>query len=146
MKNLLTLLLLLLLLVGCGSPEQPEGGLIMEEPTDCSALEAKYNDLAGKYASLKVNHKLQKVYLDTLTKDYEAVLSRVDVRGEAYYKSLETEMAQHQLLQEEYAEVWSWLNEVNDRNDITIESDNLTKAERKTFYKGWDLWWETLEK
>ena len=152
-KRLLTLLLLPLLLpllASCGSPEQPEGGLITEEPIDCSSIEAKYNALTGDYTAMEINYELLKVYSDTLTKNYEAVLNRFDVRGESYYKSLAIEMEQHQQLQDEHGWIWGELNLVNDRGDIMITdnmtlSDNLTESELKIFYKGWDLWWETLE-
>lgn len=153
MKKLLTLLLLLVLslLVSCGSPEQPKGGLITEEPIDCSSLEAKYNALTGDYATMEVNYELLKVYSDTLKKNYEAVLNRFDVRGESYYKNLETEMELNQELKENYDKIWKELNLVNNRGYIMISdnmtlSDNLTESELEMFYKGWDLWWGTLEK
>ena len=148
MKKLL-ILLLLLMLVGCGSPEVVEEPMVIE-PTDCSVVEAEYAELAGRFATMEANYKLQKSYYDALKASYDTLLSNLDVRSQGFYKSLESLMAQHQDLQEKYDEIWQELNRVNDRKDIMITenmtlSDNLTESELEAFYKGWDLWWETVK-
>ena len=149
MKRLL-ILLLLLLLVGCGSPEQPVDKLAVVEPADCSVIEAEYAELAGKFASMEANYKLQKSYYDALKASYDTLISKLDIRSQDFYKNLEREMALRQELQDKYDEIWKELNLVNNRGDVMITenmtlSDNLTESELKAFYKGWDLWWETIE-
>ena len=148
MKRLL-ILLLLLLLVGCGSPQLVEKPMAVES-ANCSALETQYTDLAGKFATMEANYKIQKSYYDALKASYDTLLSNLDVRSQDFYKSLEREMLLHQELQKKHAELRGELNLVNDRGDIMITenmtlSDNLTESELKAFYKGWDLWWETIE-
>ena len=150
MKRLLVLLLLSLMLVGCGSPEASTDKPAVVEPVDCSAVEAEYAVLVGKFATVEANYKLQKSYYDALKASYDTLLSNLDVRSQGFYKSLESLMAQHQDLQEKYDEIWQELNRVNDRKDIMITenmtlSDNLTESELEAFYKGWDLWWETVK-
>lgn len=171
----LSLIVLTLLLAGCGAPEKETQPAIEEQLY--SLLSQQYNDLRTQYIAIQVEKAtlestlaqrdgiikaLQAVQATTPPADYETYKRAIDeanqlrtqalndlwtlqIEYDNIRSSLQFQMDETQRNLDSLNALKVKLAAVNNRTDITTTS-NLTAEKRANFYQMWDLWYPTLWK
>ncbi len=168
MKLLLVALVILsCITAGCAKPEGTAGGQNLIITRELKALQVEFDTLQFNYDSLKrasegtkdANEKfnaqvneMQRLRVENaalygqmgvLTDQYNAVVSALTGKQADVVKALVLMNDQLNLAREQSNEINAQVKKVRDEK-VSLLSDNLTDGEYKTFYKGWDLWWNTF--
>ena len=166
-------LLLLLLTVGCGSPEtasrddfypqyqklkaeqaalQREYDVLLlnyESQKKARAasdnLTASYNELLNKHRNVKIELEILKAQYYAQNAYYEDIFAGLSSGMVKDTSALEELSEQYHEVAERHKIIIGQLAAVNARK-ATVISDNLTASELKVFYQGWDVWWDYLNR
>lgn len=163
-KKLIILLLCVILLSGCGTPDAVTDNQLQADydsllaDYDYSVLEnerlgnvsanltaiiKKHNQLANDYHALQTKYTILEAYYNTAVEQHNKAIAQysdVYVYRKDAMKDLNLEYARAEL---RLKNINIHLDAVHDKN-VPILSDNLTDIEYSAFYKGWELWWGTF--
>lgn len=161
--KLTILLLIAILLVGCGSPapavendtqllddynalttenNELKGkiGILEKAKEEITATQDEYNKLILDYHNLQTQYVILEAYSQTVRDQYTNLLEQFSTRyvdsGERYTELYKMNMK----LVERYKELDGQIEAVH-KEKVSLLSDNLTEIEYNAFYKGWKLWW-----
>lgn len=103
----------------------------------------KYNALVDETRVNQVENAALKGQVQSLTSQYQAALNALSGNQAVGLKELEAMNKKLEQAKEWTRTIDKQLEKVRDKK-VQLLSDNLTEAEYKAFYKGWELWWGTF--
>lgn len=161
-KITIIILLIAILLSGCGSPSVvPDDAQLKEDyatlladynnltlnaerlekaNAELTSNQEKCNELINAYSSLQTKYAILESYYNNLQEQYNALLPQIGVQNIEKDKAMKELAQQYAISENRLRLITNQIEAVRSKN-VPLLSANLTDIEYNAFYKGWELWW-----